>query len=183
MNVADMGWFFATIAGTALLAGCGNDAPKSQIPPTVDVSVPHTAARDTPVTFQQVAQTVPVGADRADRVEVGMEGDTLAVNVYREKGIGGLSLHAPASGWPAVVIVRLHGFPDLESFKADANDSSLICELQRPDGRAPEQVCRIGNARVVALERTPEFFQVTLPGSMLNPAAQTAELHWVDQWR
>ncbi len=112
-----------------------------------------------------------------------MEGDTLVVDVYREKGIGGLSLHAPASGWPAVVIVRLHGFPDLESFKADAGDSSLICELQRPDGRAPEQVCRIGNARVETLERTPEFFQVTLPGSMLDPAARTAELHWVDQWR
>jgi hypothetical protein len=180
MNFADMGWFFATVVGTALLAASGNDAPKSRTPPTVDVSAPHIAARAMPVTFEHVAQTVPAGADR---VEAGMEGDTLAVDVYREKGIGGLSLRVPASGWPAAVIVRLHGFPDLESFKVDAGDSSLICELQRPEGRAPEQVCRIGNARLEALTRTPEFFQVTLPRSILTPAAQTAELHWVDQWR
>ena len=183
MNVADMGWFFATIVGTALLAGCGNDAPKSQTALTFEGSVPHTSARDTPVTFKHVGQTAPVGVERTDRVEVGMEGDALLVDVYREKGIGGVSLHAPARGWPAAVIVRLHAFPDLESFEADANGSSLICELQRPEGRAPEQVCRMGSARVEAFERTPELLQVTLPGSMLTPAAPTAELHCVDQWR
>jgi hypothetical protein len=176
---ADRHWFFAAIVGTVLLAGCGTEAPKRQAQPSAE------ATRNTPVTFVHVDQRAPVaaGPDRKDRVEVRTKGDLFVVNVYREKGIGGVGLRAPASGWPAVVAVRLHGFPDLESFKASAGGSALVCGLQRPEARAPEQVCRIGDARVEALKRTPEFYQVTLPSSMLTPAVQTAELHWVDQWR
>jgi hypothetical protein len=182
--VADRHWLFVAIVGTVLLAGCSKETLQAPAQPPADLSVLPVTARDTPVTFEYVGQTaVTAGPDRADRVEVRMEGDTSVVNVYREKGIGGVRLRAPAAGWPPVVMVRLHGFPDLESFKAAAGGSSLICELQRPEGRAPEQVCRLGNARIEALKRTPEFYQVTLPSSMLTPAVQTTELHWVDQWR
>jgi len=133
---------------------------------------------DAPATLDK-----PAPANTSDWIEVVMEGDTSVVNVYHKRGMGGVDVRMPERGWPAAVVVRLHGFPALESFKADAGASSLNCELRRPEGRTPEQVCWMGSTRLEALERTPQFYQVTLPKSMLTPEVRTAELHWVDQWR
>ncbi|HTT38654.1 MAG TPA: efflux transporter outer membrane subunit [Burkholderiales bacterium] len=138
---------------------------------------------------QKTADTPPAGpqtpgaASATDRVEVTMEGDTSVVNVYHERGIGGAQLRAPSGGWPPVVLVRLHGFPDLESFNADARAGALDCAVNRPQGKPAEYNCRVGGTRVDALTRTPQYFQVKLPATLLASSGTPVELHWVDQWR
>jgi multidrug efflux system outer membrane protein len=118
-----------------------------------------------------------------DRTEVIMEGDSSVVNVYHALGIGGLAMRAPRSGWPPAVIVRLHDFPALESFTAAAGDDLLRCELRRPEGRAPEQVCSLNGAPADALRRAPRLYEVRLPPRLFAPTTGAVEIRWVDQWR
>jgi len=138
---------------------------------------------------QQTADAVPTGPDKpgaasaTDRVEVTMEGDTAVVNVYYERGIGGAQLRAPSSGWSPVVLVRLHGFPELASFNADAHGAALDCAMNRPQGKPAEYNCRVDGKRVDALTRTPQYFQVKLSAPLLASGGAPVELHWVDQWR
>ena len=98
-------------------------------------------------------------------------------------GIGGAQVKAPKSGWPPAVVVRLHGFPELESFRARSSIMTLQCELNRPEGRPAHRDCRLGSAKVDAMERTPEYFEVRLPYTMLSVDSGPIEVRWVDQWR
>jgi len=118
-----------------------------------------------------------------DRTEVIREGRGSVVNVYREKGIGGVEVRAPKTGWPATLMVRFHGFPALESFTARTATSSLLCETQRPEGRPAEEACTLNGARVKAIRRAGDLYEVSLPADMLTPDTQTVEVRWVDQWR
>jgi hypothetical protein len=122
-------------------------------------------------------------ARRQDRVEVVMEGDSSVVNVYHVLGIGGLAMRAPASGWPPGVVVRLHGFPALESFTATAAEDVFRCELQRPEGRAPQQACRLNGKPADALRGSGGLYEVKLPTRLISPSRQAVEIRWVDQWR
>jgi hypothetical protein len=118
-----------------------------------------------------------------DRIEVAMEGKIPVVNVYRSKGIGGIAVTAPKSGWPSVVLVRFHGFPALERLTAKSGSARLACELQRREGRMAEQICTLNGGRVDALRRVGDIYEVTLPNSLLASAAEPIEVRWVDQWR
>jgi multidrug efflux system outer membrane protein len=118
-----------------------------------------------------------------DRVEVVMEGGSSVVNVYHVLGIGGLAMRAPLSGWPPGVVVRLHGFPALESFTATAAEDVFRCELQRPEGRAPQQACRFNGAPADALRGSSGLYEVKLPPRLISPSRQAVEIRWVDQWR
>lgn len=120
---------------------------------------------------------------REDRVEVVMEGDISAVNVYHDKGIGGVAMTAPKRGWPSAVVVRLHGFPSLESFTVKAPTGSLACGLQRPEGRPPEQVCTQDGRRTDVLRHAGATYEVTLPNSLLTASTASVEIRWVDRWR
>jgi hypothetical protein len=123
-------------------------------------------------------------ASRAqDHVQVRQEGDRSVVEVYRMGGIGGAQVRAPRSGWPPAVVVRLHGFPELESFRARSSTVTLLCELSRPEGRPAHRDCRLGSARVDAIERTPEYFEIRLPFVMLTGDSGPIEVRWVDRWR
>jgi multidrug efflux system outer membrane protein len=122
----------------------------------------------------------PSGQDLMDVVE---EGAGSVLNVYRVRGIGGARLKAPASGWPANMVVRFHGFPDLESFTAKTPSATLQCELQRPEGRAPEHRCRLDNQDIQALRRVRDVYEVALPTSILTVGTLDVEIRWVDQWR
>jgi multidrug efflux system outer membrane protein len=122
-------------------------------------------------------------AGRQDRVEVVTEGDGSVVNVYHVIGIGGLTMRPPRTGWPPSVAVRLQGFPALENFTATAGDELLRCELQRPEGRAPEQVCRFNGAPTDALRSAGGLYEVRLPRRLFAPSPQPVEIRWVDQWR
>jgi hypothetical protein len=65
--------------------------------------------------------------------------DRLVVDVCRAKGIGGIEVSAPKNGWPPTIVVRLHGFSELESFSAASRAGKLECALSRPERRAPTQ--------------------------------------------
>jgi hypothetical protein len=58
-----------------------------------------------------------------------------------------------------------------------------VCGLQRPEGRAPEVVCTLGQTRVDAVRRATDYYEVSLPAGLLAAASPTIELQWVDQWR
>ena len=111
------------------------------------------------------------------------EGSTSVLNVYRERGIGGVEVRAPKTGWPAAVVVRFHGFPGLESFTAKTATASLLCQTQRPEGRPAEDVCTLNGIRVDAVRKSGDLYEVSLPAGMLTPDTATIEVRWVDQWR
>jgi hypothetical protein len=77
----------------------------------------------------------------------------------------------------------MHGFPSLESFTAKAAKGSLTCQLQRPAGRAPEQVCTLDGRRTDVLRSAGAMYEVTLPNSMLASSRGDVEIRWVDRWR
>jgi outer membrane protein, multidrug efflux system len=132
---------------------------------------------------QNAADTPTNAAGDSDRIEAVMEGDASVVNIYHVRGIGGAEVRPPKTGWPSRVMVRLHGFPQLESFTAKAHGATLDCELDRPEGKPAESKCRLGSAQVDVLTRTSEYFQIKLPASLLAAEGTPVELHWVDQFR
>jgi multidrug efflux system outer membrane protein len=138
-----------------------------------------------PAEAAAAASPAPAGASATgqDRTAVVQEGDASVLNVYRERGIGGVEVRAPNSGWPSAVLVRFHGFPRLESFTARTATSSLLCETQRPEGRPAEGVCTLNGARVDAVRKSGDLYVVSLPAAMLTPSTNVIEVRWVDQWR
>lgn len=111
------------------------------------------------------------------------EGNVIVMDVHHVTGIGGARLNPPVSGWPAVVVVRLHGFPGLESFSASIPAGALACELTRPPGIEPRLECRLGDAGVQAFRRIEGYFEVTLPPELLANGSIPVEVRWIDQWR
>jgi len=118
-----------------------------------------------------------------DRIEVSWSGNTSVVDVFHVAGIGGAQVKAPRTGWPSTVVVRLHDFPELESFRAQARGDTLDCALNRPEGGSAQHRCRLRGTSVDALTRTAQYFEVKLPPALLTADGGPVELHWVDQWR
>jgi hypothetical protein len=118
-----------------------------------------------------------------DRVELSHAPDGLVVDVYHVKGIGVARLKMPEDAWPDTLIVRLHGFLELESFTATSTTAGLDCVLVRPEGRDPVHACRIGDDSVDALEREADYFEVRLPREIFPSGNDAMEIRWVDQWR
>jgi len=121
--------------------------------------------------------------DTRDRMASGLEGGTFVLTVYRVSGIGGAVLRAPAQGWPRAIVVRLHGFPELEGFSAKSSSGTLQCGVQRPEGQAPKRVCTLGSAPVDALRGDPALFEVALPAALLTADSGPIEVRWVDYYR
>ena len=123
-------------------------------------------------------------ADNAqDRVEISQDADRLIVVVYHAKGIGGAVVNVPESAWPPVVLVRLRGFLDLESFSAVSRAAKLECALNRPEGRPPARACRLDGVDVDTLRHRPDGFEVRLPAALLTTDGGPIAMRWVDQWR
>lgn len=118
-----------------------------------------------------------------DRIEISHDDDRLVLDVYREKGIGGVAVSAPENGWPPAMVVRLHDFSELESFSAASQAGKLECALNRPEGRPPTQTCWVGGVRADVLQRGPDGFEVELPPALLAPDSGPVVVRWVDQWR
>jgi hypothetical protein len=118
-----------------------------------------------------------------DRVEISRARDRWLVDVYHVRGIGSIRLKMPESAWPETVRVRLHGFPELERFSAMSTTAAFECALARPEGQHPIQTCRLGEARVDALSREPDYFEVALPREVFPTDGDGIEIRWVDQWR
>ena len=123
-------------------------------------------------------------ADNAqDRIEISQDADRFIVVVYHAKGIGGAVVNGPESAWPQVVLVRLRGFPELESFSAASRVAKLECALNRPGGRPPAQACRLDGVDVDTLRHGPDGFEVRLPAALLTTDGGPIAMRWVDQWR
>jgi multidrug efflux system outer membrane protein len=166
-------------AAAAAPSSTGPTAPSGSTAAAPAAAQP--AAPQAPATPPQASAAAPA-ADQ-DRTAVVQEGATSVLNVYRVRGIGGVEMRAPRTGWPKTVVVRLHGFPALESFTARSTAGSLACETRRAQGRPAAEVCMLDNARIDALRKTGSAYEVDLPAALLAPSAPAIELRWVDQWR
>jgi len=162
----------AAASASAAAAASAPSAAAQSAAPRAAASTPASAA----------ATTAPPVAEQ-DRTAVVQEGAASVLNVYRVKGIGGVEMRAPKAGWPAAVVVRLHGFPALESFTAKTATHSLVCETQRPEARPAAEVCAYDGARVDAVRKAGTAYEVSLPAPLLAPSVTAIELRWVDQWR
>jgi hypothetical protein len=141
-------------------------------------------AADAPPTPRDASTNAPAQPDSTganDRIEVVMEGDTSVVNVYHGQGTGGAELRAPKSGWPPRVVVRLRGFTSLQSFTAESTSGKLNCAAPKSGSGKPEPVCLLGNTRVEAISKRPEYIEVILPASLLKPDGGPVEVHWVER--
>jgi hypothetical protein len=118
-----------------------------------------------------------------DRIEISRDDAQLVVDVYRATGIGGVALSAPENGWPPAIVVRLHGFPELESFSAASQAGKLECALTRPEGQPSARTCWVGDVRIDVLRRGPDGFEVELPRALLAPDSGPIAVRWIDQWR
>ena len=137
-------------------------------------------AADTPAKPADKSANAAGGAGGAsDRIEVVMEGDTSVVNVYHGQGTGGAQVRAPKSGWPPRVIVRLIGFASLASFTAESTGGKLSCAAPNGDSGKAEPVCQLGNTRVEAITKRPDYIEVTLPASLLKIDTAPVEVHWI----
>ena len=159
------------------LAGgpAGEATPTGEAAP---VTAPTAAATGTAA----AAAAVSPGANQ-DRTAVVQESNASVLNIYRERGIGGVEVRAPRAGWPSALVVRFHGFPALESFTARTATASLLCGTQRPEGRPAEEVCTLNGARMGAIRRSGDLYEVSLPPAMLTPSTDVIEVRWVDRWR
>jgi multidrug efflux system outer membrane protein len=166
-------------AGALAPAPSSSAAAPSAAVPAAQGTGAQSAATSAP--SQQVARAS--SASRQDSVEVGRDGADTIVNVYYGRGIGGTLMKAPASGWPATVMVRLHGFRELESFTARAGNASLACGLARPEAQPAVQSCQLDGSEVEALRRTGSIYEVTLPRTLLDAADVPVEMRWVDYSR
>ena len=162
----------AAASASAAAAASAPSAAAQSAAPRAAASTPASAA----------ATTAPPVAEQ-DRTAVVQEGAASVLNVYRVRGIGGVEMRAPKAGWPAAVVVRLHGFPALESFTAKTATHSLVCETQRPEARPAAEVCAYDGARVDAVRKAGTAYEVSLPAPLLAPSVTAIELRWVDQWR
>ena len=165
-------------AGTLAPAPAG---PPAAAAPAIAQAASQPAAAAPPPASQGAAAGSP--APRQDVVEVAGDGAETIVNVYYGRGIGGTLMKAPASGWPQKVLVRLHGFRELEGFSAEAGSTALRCGLTRPEARPAVQGCRLGGADVDALRKVGSVYEVTLPQALLAAAGVPVEIRWVDYWR
>lgn len=118
-----------------------------------------------------------------DRMEAVREGDVWVLNIQHARGIGGALVEAPTSGWEHAVTVRLHDFPELESFSAKSGNSTLRCVTQRSGQGSVVHTCKLGETPVDVLRRTGALFEVDLPESMLTRDSGPIEVRWVDYWR
>ena len=123
------------------------------------------------------------GDDAQDGIEITHDADRLIVLVSHVKGIGGVVVNASESTWPPVVLVRLRGFTELESFSAVSRAAKLECALNRPEGRPPARACRLDGVDVDALQRGSDCFEVRLPAALLTADGGPLAIRWVDQWR
>ena len=144
---------------------------------------PATAGQQPSSTTAEAAADTAAPTAEQDRTAVVQEGAASVLNVYRVRGIGGVEMRPPSAGWPPSVLVRLHGFPALESFTAKAASGTLVCETQRAESGPPAEVCRLGATRVDAVRKVGDTYEVALPAALLARSTPVLELRWVDQWR
>ena len=103
------------------------------------------------------------------------------VNVYHGQGTGGVELRAPKSGWPPRVVVRLRGFASLASFTAESTSGKLKCATPKGESGRTEPVCQLGNTRIEAISKRPEYIEVVLPPSLLKIDSAPVEARWTEQ--
>ncbi len=125
----------------------------------------------------------PTTAPNADRIDVAMEGAASIVHVRHVRGVGGISVRRPASGWPPAVRLRFHDFPALDLFSARSTDATLRCETQGTLPDAPH-LCTLDAGTVLDLmQRERGGYQVQLPAAMLAEDVDSVEVRWVDRYR
>jgi hypothetical protein len=110
-----------------------------------------------------------------DRTAVRGDGSTSIIDVHRVVGNGGAEVKMPASGWPANVKLRLHGFVALASVQATTAAAAMRCKPSTGfirDGYACEP-----DGKTI---RRDDYVEIDLPAAMLTPDTARIELRWAE---
>lgn len=127
----------------------------------------------------QVSRAHP--APRGDAVRVYREGDACVVAVQHRRGIGAVRLSAPARA--DALLLRFSGFAELEGLTLTSPSGTLLCEIHRPEGAAPERHCRLDGATVPGPRRAGGGFELPVPPALMPAAGEHLEVRWTDFWR
>lgn len=136
--------------------------------PSEPVSLPAMAAPAAP------AAAVPA---TEDRVNVSVQGDRSVVDVSRVVGKGGVEVRVPATGWPRVVTVRMHGFHGVAVLRADAVGVSIQCG----PGEGSAYLCRENGRALEPPLIQGDLMAVTMPASLLAADNGRFELRWSER--
>jgi NodT family efflux transporter outer membrane factor (OMF) lipoprotein len=120
------------------------------------------------------------GTELRDRTAVRGETGASVIDVYRVVGSGGAEVKAPASGWPASVKVRLHGFAPLASVQATTAATAMECRPSARWIRLDGYECESGGKTVGRPRRQDDYVEIDLPAAMLTPDTARIELRWAE---
>ncbi|MCW5623273.1 MAG: hypothetical protein KIT73_00970 [Burkholderiales bacterium] len=148
------------------------------------------ADADAPLRLASVADRVPgvttpvTTQPGGDRLALTSFADSTVITVDRVRGIGALEFSLPSSG-PWTVLLRMRGFTVIESLTVESSRGTFECTLAAGSRGSsnPWGVCRLGDAEMPGLSRTPEGFEVRIPERIVRDTSDRIAVRWVDQWR
>jgi len=120
------------------------------------------------------------GTDLKDLTAVHAQPGGSVVEVYRVVGSGGAEILAPASGWPASVKLRLHGFGPLASLSVSTPTGGMQCRPTSSFFRGDGYECSFGGRSTAAIIGE-DYVEVDLPTALLTSDTARVEVRWAER--
>lgn len=135
--------------------------------------------------------TLAVVEPQSAEARVVTAGGRVVVDVTCPGGIGGLTLRRTPrrEPWPERLVVRLRGFETLEHVDARtalrSAERELGCRAPRvwAAGRGTWAAVDATDRDAMPIQREAGWIDVTIPTSLLDPAADSIRLRWIDAYR
>jgi hypothetical protein len=117
-------------------------------------------------------------AQLRDRMSVNADGTTSVVDIYRVVGSGAAEIRSPASGWPAAVKIRLHGFRGLRNVQARASGHTLECKPEGNRFMSESYECNYTGGGGESPRVEGDYVEVHLPQTLLTADGSPIEVQW-----
>ncbi len=144
---------------------------RSRLPPQAHPGCCARCRRRLPPQLPRRPTAAAAAAAGQDRTAVVQEGKTSVLNVYRERGIGGVEVRAPKTGWPPAAGRAFSWFP--RAWRASPRELRRLPCCARPSvprAGLPKTCAPSTATRVEAVRKSGDLYEVTLPASMLTSA-------------
>lgn len=129
-------------------------------------------------------------ADKDNQLSLRQQDGIIVIDVQSPGGIGKADIEFLSGSYPGQIILRLH-IEKLEGFKLKYGNTTLsassgtadavVQSLIQPDGE--ERVVTPASALWMDIQREQEYFEIKLPGAMIQEKPQTFSFEWVDFYR
>jgi hypothetical protein len=132
------------------------------------------------------AAAIRLEAVRGDAVSIVEANGGVRVEVDRQRGIGGATLHLAAGTWPERLRLDLVGFRNLESLVVCRDALCLETDLRRAPAVSTREgeLDQAGLAAIqIPIRADAGSIVVDLPAAALARGATSLALRWVDEFR